>query len=310
MPKKRTDLTGYAALYGESFSSRIDLVEKIIGGAHYPSIGHYKERLLAKAIRDYLPKAFEVGTGFVLFPHEDENPPGGVENHDALNKSAFSLSRQCDILVYDAHSIPPVFKDEEFVIVRPEAVIAVIEVKGSLSLKETRDILESSNDFGMKWQRTQTFYNGLHVPSLKPPVLMAMAWKIKSSSPTKIRECIGKFYKEFPKRPVYPILDTLLIYNECEISFTYVGDSETGHTIWRDGWYSRDGRFTRFNEQKKPYRDKDRTVASLLARLQLVTGEENFNRFFSYMDETNKDDLISYEHRGFTPVWDGGQGIK
>ena len=71
----------------------------------------------------------EVGTGFVMFPHEDPNPPGGPDLYDPLNQSAYSVSRQCDILIYDVARFPPVFRDGEFVVVRPEAVRAVIEVR-------------------------------------------------------------------------------------------------------------------------------------------------------------------------------------
>jgi hypothetical protein len=48
----RTDLTltGYAALFGESISSKADLLDRLIGDAHYLSLGQYKERLLADAI--------------------------------------------------------------------------------------------------------------------------------------------------------------------------------------------------------------------------------------------------------------------
>jgi hypothetical protein len=126
----RSDLTGYAALLGESFSTRVDLLERVIRGSHYPSLGRYKERLLARLIREYIPRSCEVGTGFVLFPHEDDSPAGGEQYHDPLNQSAFAISRQCDLIVFDSNSVPPVFRDEDFVVVRPEAVRGIIEVKG------------------------------------------------------------------------------------------------------------------------------------------------------------------------------------
>jgi hypothetical protein len=33
------DLTGYAALLGESLSSRVELLDRLLGDAHYPSLG-------------------------------------------------------------------------------------------------------------------------------------------------------------------------------------------------------------------------------------------------------------------------------
>lgn len=123
------DLTGYAALFGESLTSKVDLLGRLLGDSHYPSLGQYKERLLADAIRGFLPRTVEVGTGFVMFPHADMNPPAGGQFYDPLNHSAFSMSRQCDILIYDVAKYPAVFRDRDFIVIRPEAVRAVIEVK-------------------------------------------------------------------------------------------------------------------------------------------------------------------------------------
>jgi hypothetical protein len=174
----RSDLTGFAALLGESFASRIDLLAQVIQDAHYPSLGSYKERLLSETIRNYLPRSTEVGTGFVLFPHEDTSPPGGDAHHDPLNRSAFTVSRQCDILVFDSATYPPVFRDGDFVVLRPESVKAVIEVKGSLNHAETRSLVTAFIDFGRKWRVTQEFYRLHHQKPTQAPVLAAMAWSI------------------------------------------------------------------------------------------------------------------------------------
>jgi hypothetical protein len=306
----RSDLTGFAALLGESFASRIDLLGQLIQTAHYPSLGTYKERLLARTIRDYVPKSLGVGTGFVLFPHEDANPSSG-QNHDPLNKSAFTLSRQCDILVYDANSYPPVFRDEDFVVLRPEAVRAVIEVKGTLNRPETNSIIESFIDFGQKWRTTQHFYRSHHQGLTEFPVLCAIAWKIgsrKNGSPltdaTKIREQISSAYAQ--KVPVsdldgFPILRHLYVYGEAEISYIYGFDQ----SVMNAGWASQDGRFKRFDNDGQVYRDKDRTIASLLANLHYASERENFNRFFSYMDETNNNALLPFPHSGCTWAWKG-----
>jgi hypothetical protein len=159
----RADLTGYAALFGEGLTAKVDLLGRLLGDSHYPSPGQYKERLLADAIRGFLPRTVEVGTGFVMFPHADMEPPGGGRFHDPLNQSAFSMSRQCDILVYDVAKYPAIFRDRDFVIVRPEAVRAVIEVKGMLSRREVLSTLTSFQDFAVKWRTTQLFYREMHV---------------------------------------------------------------------------------------------------------------------------------------------------
>lgn len=304
-PASRSDLTGYAALIGESFATRIDLLERVIQESHYPSLGRYKERLLARTIRDFIPRIFEVGTGFVLFPHEDPSPPGGPDHHDLLNRSAFSVSRQCDILIYEAATVPPIFKDDDFVVIRPEAVRAVIEVKGSLSLPETQNILDSFIDFGRKWRATQLFYETHHQALPSPPALLAMAWQIYKkpngvpvTTPVKIRERVAKVYKEHvteaePSR--FPVLKHLFIYDSCVISHAFDGETHS------EGWWSRDGRFIRFDQNAKAYRDRDCTIATLLAALHLAIGRDTFNRFFSYVVETNQIGVVPYPHEGFSP---------
>lgn len=308
----RSDLTGFAALLGESFASRIDLLTQVIQDAHYPSIGSYKERLLSEIIRKYLPRSMDVGTGFVLFPHEDTSPPGGKANHDPLNRSAFALSRQCDILIFDGATYPPVFRDGDFVVLRPESVKAVVEVKGSLNVAETRNLVAGFIDFGRKWRTTQDFYRSHHQKTTQAPALLAMAWSIAKrrngrleTNPAKLRDQIANIYsREVAKQELddFPLLSHLMIYAEAEISLTYGRDDSTVVPMHL-GWHTRDGCFHRFNSDGNIYRDKDRTIAALLAHLHVETGWSSFNRFFSRTDEVRDGKLISYKHGGFTWCW-------
>lgn len=307
------DLTGYAALFGESLSSKVDLLGRLIGGAHYPSLGQYKERLLADAIRGFLPRTVEVGTGFVMFPHADTNPPGGTEFHDPLNQSTYSISRQCDVLVYDNVRYPTIFRDGDFVVIRPEAVRAVIEVKGSLTKRATLDALNSFHDFGTKWRRTQLFYQEQHVPLTRAPGLFVMAWGIATNkvgrpqtTPSAIRETIAKFYADNVKMADvdgYPFLRQLLIHNEAQIIAAFrieqAGQGYTDHF----GWASLDGRFIRISRDGTLSRDRDRTIAALLAALHLTIAEEDFNRFFSYQDEVRNRNAVPYRYAGMSLAW-------
>lgn len=87
------DLTSYTGMIGESFSSHIDRLSRIIRDAHEPSLGSYKERLLAEAIRSFIPKKYSVGTGFVLFPNRVEEERLGAKK--AISKTtAKKASRQ------------------------------------------------------------------------------------------------------------------------------------------------------------------------------------------------------------------------
>jgi len=306
----RSDLTGYASLLGESFSARIDMLERVIQSSHYPSLGRYKERLLARVIRDSVPRNIEVGTGFILFPHENLSPAGGSQHYDPLNQSAFSISRQCDILIYDVSDVPPVFRDEDFVIIRPEAVRAVIEVKGSLTYKELYSILESFYDFGIKWKTTQLFYKKSRQALTKTPSLYAMAWKVRSTkngrtetNPATIRQKIADFYKtqlELKDHNGFPTINKLLVYNEFEIQRCIETNFAQSDSAISLGWRSTDGRFVRFDSQGNTYRDKDRTISSLIGNLHYDISLQNFNRFFSYTDEIRNESLILYKDSGFS----------
>jgi hypothetical protein len=303
------DLTGYASLLGESFASKINLLSQIIKHAHYLSVGRYKERLLSKTISEFVPKRFEVGTGFVLFPTEPD--PGSVNNpdFDPLNMGAHILSKQCDVIVYDSSAFPVVFRDEEFVVVRPESVRSVIEVKGAISPTEVNSVLESFLDFGNKWRECQLFYKSHHQDVVKRPSLYALGWDIyknksgrKVTNGKKIRKQVNDFYKANLKKEQlmgFPVLDKLLVYNDSEILRCVWSDKVDEKFVSKEGFYTVDGRFTRFDSNGNAYRGGDRTIASLLASIHYSLGR-NFNRFFSYTDETRSPgNHIPYEYHGF-----------
>lgn len=87
-------------------------VRHLIGDAHWPSDGAWKESALRSVIRTYLPASVSVGTGFIL---TSDGP-----------------SSQIDVLIYD-DSAPVLFRDGDFVVATPDAVRAVIEVKTSIT---------------------------------------------------------------------------------------------------------------------------------------------------------------------------------
>lgn len=311
---KSADLTGYAALFGEGLTSKVDLLERLIGNSHYPSLGQYKERLLADAIRDFLPRTVEVGTGFVMFPHADRNPPAEGQFHDPLNQSAFAISRQCDILIHDVAKYPVIFRDGDFVVVRPEAVRAVIEVKGSLNRREILKTLASFHDFANKWRTTQLFYREHHVPLTPKPLLAVMAWNISSDTtgrlkvtPPAVCKMIANFYSnhvDLDQVDGYPFLRQLLIHNEAEIVATVQVEQTPDGFIDHFGWSAWDGCFTRVSKDGALVRDKDRTVASLLAALHIkVSGLEDFNRFFSYQDEVKSNYRLPYKYAASELAW-------
>lgn len=78
---------------------------------HWPSDGEYKEAALRTVLRRHLPSSLVVGKGFIV--------------------TEGSSSSQIDLLIADG-SKPTLFRDGDLMLVTPDCVRAVIEVKTSL----------------------------------------------------------------------------------------------------------------------------------------------------------------------------------
>ncbi len=92
-------------------------------------IGDYYEAIIRDAIRESIPESFAVRRGVIL-------------------SDTGETSRECDIIVYSAAEYGPLFLSENIVVVNPDAVRIVIQVKGTLNvenLKDAIDNLESVN---------------------------------------------------------------------------------------------------------------------------------------------------------------------
>ena len=106
----------------ESLSERIRYIIE-----HGPSVGTYRENLLQNCLKKHLPERYHIATGFIL-----------------------GLSNQIDILIYDSIDYAPVFREGDLVIVPPESVRAVIEVKTKITssnLKSALNLLDSVSYF-------------------------------------------------------------------------------------------------------------------------------------------------------------------
>jgi hypothetical protein len=109
----------------EVFRAEHEHVHKLLGGRHHLSSGTYREGLLREFLTRVLPKSVSVDSGFIY-------GFGTVE-----------ASRQLDVIIWDSLHYAPVFRTGEFVIVAPEAVIAVISVKTSLESSELKSAYEN-----------------------------------------------------------------------------------------------------------------------------------------------------------------------
>lgn len=278
-----TDLTGHAAKIAESFSTQVELLESVIGGDHYPSLGQYKERLLMQLLRSFLPSYCAVGTGFVLFPHEAAPASHG-----------FARSKQCDVIVFNAHDYPPVFRDGDFVVVRPESVLVVIEVKGALTLAEVRSALAVMHDFALKWKRTQQFYAAQSRPLSQKPSLNVLSWRHKLNAKGKpvtnagaIREAIAEFYRSNVDRSDlngYPTLSHVIGCGSFVIS--PVSDP-TFAPEYRFGWLSEDCCLVHVHKDGSKFRARDHSIASLIGEVQYATDRERYNPCFSAIASKN-----------------------
>jgi len=87
-------------------------------------IGDYYEAIIRDAVRESIAASFTVRRGVVL-SETGEN------------------SRECDIIVYSAAEFGPLFMSENIVVVKPEAVRCVIQVKGTLNLENFKDAINN-----------------------------------------------------------------------------------------------------------------------------------------------------------------------
>lgn len=98
----------------ESLSERVRCIVN-----HGPSVGTYRENLLQSILRKHLPERYHIATGFI-----------------------FGTNKQIDILIYDRVDYAPVFREGDLVVVPPESVRAVIEVKTELTSCNLKSALE------------------------------------------------------------------------------------------------------------------------------------------------------------------------
>lgn len=107
--------------FQQSITQELDVIKNrvrsLIGDAHWGEEGRYKEIILQKIIKRFLPNNLSVGTGFVI----DETK---------------SISKQLDIIIYD-NTLPLFFFEDNFIITSPDNVRGIIEVKSNIGSAST-----------------------------------------------------------------------------------------------------------------------------------------------------------------------------
>lgn len=262
----------YMSLLGESLANRIDLLSQLLNEAHYPTTGRYKESLLSELIAKFVPGRYSVGTGFVLFPVESYNVEGhGDEAEAILSIDKHVPSRQMDIIIYDSHSYPTIYRDGDVVVVRPEAVRCLIEVKGHLSHVESDDIVDKFVDFASKWRDCVKCYAASGIELKHKPTLLAMCWAVRPdpdgrplTDGLRLRERIVTKYKEANFHTSFdrtlPLLSAVGIYRQHIVA--------TARRLAENGQMDI-GYETLPGLCRVEGRNLDRTVTFLLERVQL-----------------------------------------
>lgn len=104
--------------------SEIEWIEKFT--SHAPSIGTHYEKILSDLVSEYLPNKISVGTGFV---------------YDSFRETS---SPQIDLLCYSNQLISPIHQRDDFVIIQPDMVLAVCEVKKTLTTSDLKYLIRKT----------------------------------------------------------------------------------------------------------------------------------------------------------------------
>lgn len=126
-----------------------DRVRNLI--SHWGEDGRYKEAVLKTVIQRFLPEQYKIGTGFVVRQTRQRG------NHES--------SKQIDLLIYDT-AYPVLFKESDFVIITPDAVQGIIEVKANAKNQGLEGIVKKSNEIGKfifdaRTDKTKPIFNGI-----------------------------------------------------------------------------------------------------------------------------------------------------
>lgn len=179
-----------------SLSSEIDAlknrVRDLIDDEHWLTDGEWKESVLRIILRRYLPANIGVGRGFVIRPD--------------------SCSRQIDILLFDS-SKPTIYRDGDLVMVTPDAVVGIIEVKTTLTdIGETLDRVAGNAEF---IQRDRTSANPLETPPEMFVGLFSYEWPYSEQRTRSILRALQRSANQHGNR----IINHLSLGNQLFIHY-------------------------------------------------------------------------------------------
>jgi hypothetical protein len=126
-----------------------DRVRNLIN--HWGEDGRYKEAVLKSVIQRFLPAKYSIASGFVI--------------KQTSVRGTHLSSKQIDLIIYDT-SYPVFFKEGDFVIVTPDSVKAIIEVKTNMENQIVTNVVKKANETGKfiiegKTDLKDLFFNGI-----------------------------------------------------------------------------------------------------------------------------------------------------
>jgi hypothetical protein len=282
----KKDLIKYLSSIGQEFSSKINRISHLIGDDHHPSSGRYRERILIEVIAKFLPKKYSIGTGFVLFPALYISN----EVKEILNIFTHEVSTELDIIIYDSTNYSPIYQDGDFVIVKPESVRSIIEVKSTLRLNEIEKSVQNYIDFAFKWYRFSQNHQRLLDESLKRPGLFIMNWtvargkkdRLKPGSKAVLKKIIEEYNKQevvkFYYKENFPFISACFTYNEFIVNdvITLLPNGLTEY-----GYMISSGKFDAPEENIYPFYKDDKTISSLLCSIDLFLDTPRSNTTYT-----------------------------
>ena len=120
----------------KSISKELDVTKDRVRNLvpNWSEDGRYKEVILKSVIRRFLSEKYIIGTGFIVKGNEIRG------EHES--------SKQIDIIIYDS-SFNTLFKEGDFIIVTPEGVRGIIEVKTNFkNCPNKNEIINQCNENG------------------------------------------------------------------------------------------------------------------------------------------------------------------
>lgn len=209
-------LAQYHSNETEAMLQRYRQVENLIGlGHHSPSEGDWCEDLLRGFLRDTLPKRFSIDTGFIL------GTPTSIPwfPNDSMPTETVRVTPQLDVIIHDTENYSPVLRTGEFVVVLPDSVHGVIEVKKTLSsenLKRAVQVLATTRWLVHCWRGPT-----------KPGLIFTSVFSFGASDDLKpqnrgISDSYENRYQEICRSygPAYAIPDLLAVANDKFLAVT------------------------------------------------------------------------------------------